>query len=88
MDQTCGTEDDSLCGSWMFVASLWLATSCCDVVSLGEMPPQVSISPLEEWLYINDKRYGSKITKGGVPELESKTCKNDSIGQLNAQTNV
>ena len=27
---------------WPFVASWWFPTSCCDVVRLGEMPPQVS----------------------------------------------
>ena len=48
LDQTCATEDDSLCGGWLFVASWWFPTSCCEAVSLGEMPPQVSTSPLEE----------------------------------------
>ena len=44
LDQTCATEDDCLCGNWLLVASWWFPTSCCDVVGLGEVPPQVSTS--------------------------------------------
>ena len=40
-DQKCPREVNSLCGGWLFVAS-WFSASRCDVVSLGEMPPQVS----------------------------------------------
>ena len=70
LDQTCATatEDDSLCGGWLFVASWRLPTPCCDVVSLGEMPPQgFHFLPLEGRLQINDQRYGSKITNGCFP---------------------
>ena len=48
MDQTCATEDNFLCGGWLFAASRWFPPFCCDVVSLGEMPAQVPTSPLEE----------------------------------------
>ena len=29
---------------WLLVASRWFPTFCCDVVRLGEMPPQISTS--------------------------------------------
>ena len=67
---------------------VWRLAVCRQLVVPGEMPAQVPTSPLEECLHINDQRYGSKITKGGIPYLESGICKSESIGQLNVQRNL
>ena len=44
LDQTCAADDNSLCRGWLFVASWWFPTFCCDVPSLEEIRPQVSTS--------------------------------------------
>ena len=66
LDQTCATEADSLCGGWLFVASWWFPSSCCDVMSLGEMPPQVSTSSRWKGDYtLITKDTDAKLQRGG-----------------------
>ena len=68
LEHICTTKDDSLCGGWLLVANWRFPTSCCDVVSLGKMSPQVSTSTR---------------LKGRILQLESGTYKIESIDQLN-----
>ena len=87
LDQTFATEDDSLCGGWLLVASWWFPTPCCDVVSLGEVPPKVSTS--SRWkrgLHINGRRYRAKLQREGFQNWNLKFVRaRASIGQLNTR---
>ena len=79
LDQTCTTEGKSLCGGWLFVTSWWFRGRC-----LPKFPLPVG----RVTAHIDDQRYGSKTTKGRIPDLESGICKSESISQLNVQRNL
>ena len=77
------TNGHTILIGWLFVASWRFSTSCCDIVSVGEIPLQVSTS--SRWK--GDYTLMVKDTEANYKGEDSRTgiwnCESESIDQSN-----
>ena len=77
------TKGHTILIGWSFVASWRFSTSCCDVVSVGEIPLQVSTPSRKKGDYTLMVKDTEANYKGEDYRIGIWNCESESIDQLN-----